>query len=580
MIIISESKSIRSAVEMQWNELHRRKRDLNYGRFDASLFSRAQIKTSVPSWAKRIMAKGPLDRADDDCKKLHALLRGLKSFDKFTEPIQLAMCKAFTYFSVDCGRTILRRGHVGQNFYFIFSGSVFVNVEETNSKGQTFYKTEVVLKRGESFGELALLKDIRRTATVTCRESCEMFVVDKEVFAQVCPRIFERELDEKLRFLKSINIFQNKFWSPDKLSSLAFDAQIQQFKTNKVVVKDSWKDEWFYICMTGQCKVIKCLSVHDVRNRRISVREDHGLKGKLKILKTSTISSSEDDDDRDEYFSENEEHRMIDSIEKKRLLAAMEVRYRDLDEEEDTNKSSSNLVLRFREDEIKEESEEEFEEEDRSGIITLNTLMREKKRSNPDRIFVFMHIGNLDSKQAFDIKPLFEKDKDKSSGLILVSNGCKMFRIRKETWKKMMNHESEQLVDHVKSIADNDPYPSERTIISSYLQKCQWESYKRQTVKSALLCSNRFTDIFIRKSANKSNEVINRLRRLSAKSKPDIEPMKKKLNESKERDYVTKWLADSVQLKHKDNEIRIEETITIEDRRRISMIVPKVEKFT
>lgn len=50
--------------------------------------------------------------------------------------------------------------------------------------------------------ELALLKDIRRTATVTCRENCEMFVVDKEVFAQVCPRIFERELDEKLRFLK------------------------------------------------------------------------------------------------------------------------------------------------------------------------------------------------------------------------------------------------------------------------------------------------------------------------------------------------------------------------------------------
>lgn len=83
---------------MQWNELHRRKKDLNYGRFDASIFSRAQIKTSVPIWAKRIMAKSPLDRADDDCRKLHALLRGLKSFDKFTEPIQLAMCKAFTYF--------------------------------------------------------------------------------------------------------------------------------------------------------------------------------------------------------------------------------------------------------------------------------------------------------------------------------------------------------------------------------------------------------------------------------------------------------------------------------------------------
>lgn len=122
-------------------------------------------------------------------------------------------------------------------------------------------------------------------------------------------------------------------------------------------------------------------------------------------------------------------------------------------------------------------------------------------------------------------------------------------------------------------------YPSERKIISSYLQKCQWENFKRKTVKSALVTSRRYSDIFIPNSNNKSSEVINRLRRLSAKSKPEIQPIKKKLNETKERDYVTKWLADSVQLKHKDNEIRIEEAITIEDRRRISMIIPKVEKF-
>lgn len=147
--------------------------------------------------------------------------------------------------------------------------------------------------------------------------------------------------------------------------------------------------------------MIKCLSVHDVRNRRVSVREDHGLKGKIKVLANSHQDNSDEEEDADDENYLNEE-KMIDSIEKKRLLAAMEVRYRDLDdEEEDTNKSSSNLVLRFREDDIKEDSEEEFEEEDRSGIITLNTLMKEKKKSNPDRIFVFMHVGNLDSKQAF-----------------------------------------------------------------------------------------------------------------------------------------------------------------------------------
>ena len=59
---------------------------------------------------------------------------------------------AHFYFSVEPGRVILRRGHVGFNFYFIFSGSVFVNIEDINIEGKRFEKTETVLARGDSFG--------------------------------------------------------------------------------------------------------------------------------------------------------------------------------------------------------------------------------------------------------------------------------------------------------------------------------------------------------------------------------------------------------------------------------------------
>ena len=49
--------------------------------------------------------------------------------------------------------------------------------------------------------ELALLQDIRRTATVSVREACELLVVDKDVFSKVCPKIFEKELMEKKNFI-------------------------------------------------------------------------------------------------------------------------------------------------------------------------------------------------------------------------------------------------------------------------------------------------------------------------------------------------------------------------------------------
>ena len=50
--------------------------------------------------------------------------------------------------------------------------------------------------------ELSLLKDMPRTATLTCRDNCELLSVDKEIFAKLCPQIFDRELDEKVKFLR------------------------------------------------------------------------------------------------------------------------------------------------------------------------------------------------------------------------------------------------------------------------------------------------------------------------------------------------------------------------------------------
>ena len=47
---------------------------------------------------------------------------------------------------------------MGQNFFFIYSGSVFVNVQDTTATGEIFYKTVVVMSKGESFGVSTKIK--------------------------------------------------------------------------------------------------------------------------------------------------------------------------------------------------------------------------------------------------------------------------------------------------------------------------------------------------------------------------------------------------------------------------------------
>jgi hypothetical protein len=50
--------------------------------------------------------------------------------------------------------------------------------------------------------EVALLRNIRRTASVAVKEDAELMVVDKHVFGKVCSEIYEREMREKWEFCR------------------------------------------------------------------------------------------------------------------------------------------------------------------------------------------------------------------------------------------------------------------------------------------------------------------------------------------------------------------------------------------
>ena len=65
--------------------------------FQHIISSSNQILVKLPSWAKEILHTDPNERTEANCKRLHALLRGMRTLERFTEKIQLALCKAFTY---------------------------------------------------------------------------------------------------------------------------------------------------------------------------------------------------------------------------------------------------------------------------------------------------------------------------------------------------------------------------------------------------------------------------------------------------------------------------------------------------
>jgi hypothetical protein len=73
----------------------------------------------------------------------------------------------------DRGEEIVRVGEPGDRFYIVDEGTV-----EVVADGDM----QPVLWPGESFGEIALLRDVPRTATVRARERTTLLALDRDVF--------------------------------------------------------------------------------------------------------------------------------------------------------------------------------------------------------------------------------------------------------------------------------------------------------------------------------------------------------------------------------------------------------------
>jgi hypothetical protein len=102
-----------------------------------------------------------------------ALLRGVEVF-AMLGPVELErLVEALEPVHVAAGETVIRQGEEGDRFYVLVAGSVDVAVDGVTVREQG---------PGEYFGEIALLNDSPRTATVTALEDVELRALRRDDF--------------------------------------------------------------------------------------------------------------------------------------------------------------------------------------------------------------------------------------------------------------------------------------------------------------------------------------------------------------------------------------------------------------
>ncbi len=180
------------------------------------------------------------------------------------------------------GETVFRQGMAGDRFYIIERGTADVVVGEDPTP-------RVTLAAGDYFGEIALLHQVPRTATVRAATSLSVLWLTKGDFERLLAShvAASAQVDQALYALdrlRNIAIFADL--SPRDLDELAARLQREQFPAGTTVVEEGTHGDAFYLVHSGQAEVI-------VNGRRVRTIGSGGYFGEIALVldvpRTATV---------------------------------------------------------------------------------------------------------------------------------------------------------------------------------------------------------------------------------------------------------------------------------------------------
>jgi cGMP-dependent protein kinase len=194
-----------------------------------------------------------------------------------TEDAREEVINSMKYFQLNADEIVFEQGGLAIYFFVVASGSLEVVVNNVRVN---------VMKTGDSFGELALLHNTPRSATVRTLERATLWGVDRKAFKEAVEQVNVKNYNENKAFLDSVPIFN--VMTPEEKENLLAVVTTQRFLSGKKIVAEGEKGDLFYLIKEG---TVAC-SAMDVEIRKMEKGEYFGEQALLyNTLRTATVTA-------------------------------------------------------------------------------------------------------------------------------------------------------------------------------------------------------------------------------------------------------------------------------------------------
>ena len=210
-------------------------------------------------------------RTTGDVTSIMVQTRGLKFFSDLPEPVHRACCAVMKVAFFDAGGIVFHYGDPGTSFCIVLNGAVDVLVPSLTS---TTLSLATSLSIGSAFGELALLNNQPRAATIRAHTDLTLAVLQKDDYDRILKSAQDMQMREKVKFLRTFPLFRD--WTQVALSKLTYFFLEMTYKRGDLVFCEGQNVADVFFLKVGEFQLSKMMT----STREVSPEKGLRPKGK------------------------------------------------------------------------------------------------------------------------------------------------------------------------------------------------------------------------------------------------------------------------------------------------------------